>query len=113
MTMTTTTARTVSVKNGRFGALDLHVDDTGGDGRPVVLIHGSPLSADSWAENIDANAEAGYRVIAYDRRGFGRSDKPAKGYDDDRLGADPGGPHGINMTHADEFDQVLVHFLQR
>jgi pimeloyl-ACP methyl ester carboxylesterase len=51
-----------------------------GEGRPVVLIHGWPLSADSWDPVMIALAEHGYRAIAYDRRGFGRSEQPPKGY---------------------------------
>ncbi len=56
-----------------------------GRGRPVVLLHGWPLSADSWDDQSFALANAGYRVIAYDRRGFGRSSQPWNGYDYDRL----------------------------
>jgi len=56
-----------------------------GKGRPVVLLHGWPLSADSWEDQALAFAEAGYRVIAYDRRGFGRSSQPWEGYDYDTL----------------------------
>jgi non-heme chloroperoxidase len=56
-----------------------------GRGRPVVLIHGWPLSADSWEDQALAFANAGYRVIAYDRRGFGRSSQPWTGYDYDTL----------------------------
>lgn len=56
-----------------------------GEGRPVVLIHGWPLSADSWDPVMMALAEAGYRAIAYDRRGFGRSDHADKGYDYDTF----------------------------
>ncbi len=63
----------------------LHVEDTGGSGRPVVLIHGWPLSAASWEAQVPALKAAGYRVIAYDRRGFGRSDKPETGFDYDTL----------------------------
>jgi len=59
-----------------------------GDGPAVVLIHGWPLSADSWDDQAMAIAEAGYRVIAYDRRGFGRSDQPWDGYDYDTLADD-------------------------
>lgn len=59
-----------------------------GDGPPVVLIHGWPLSADSWDDQALALAEHGYRVIAYDRRGFGRSDQPWEGYDYDTLADD-------------------------
>lgn len=66
----------------------LHVEDTGGDGRPVVLIHGWPLSAEAWKPQMPALRDAGYRVIAYDRRGFGRSEKPASGFDYDTLAED-------------------------
>lgn len=63
----------------------LHIEDTGGNGRPIVLIHGWPLSAASWDAQVPALQAAGYRVVAYDRRGFGRSDKPDSGYDYDTL----------------------------
>jgi non-heme chloroperoxidase len=66
---------------------DLYVKDWG-SGRPVVLIHGWPLNADSWDDHALALANAGYRVIAYDRRGFGRSDQPWDGYDYDTLSDD-------------------------
>lgn len=59
-----------------------------GSGPAVVLIHGWPLSADSWDDQAMAIAEAGYRVIAYDRRGFGRSSQPWSGYDYDTLSDD-------------------------
>ena len=59
-----------------------------GAGRPVVLIHGWPLSADSWDDHALPIADAGYRVIAYDRRGFGRSEQPFTGYDYNVLAAD-------------------------
>ena len=65
----------------------LYVKDWGA-GPPVVLIHGWPLTADSWDDHGLALAEAGYRVIAYDRRGFGRSDQPFGGYDYDTLADD-------------------------
>lgn len=67
----------------RDGA-DIYVKDWG-QGRPVVLIHGWPLSSDSWEPQMQALAEAGYRAIAYDRRGFGRSSQPWTGYDYDSL----------------------------
>lgn len=66
----------------------LHVDDSGGGGRPVVLIHGWPLSAQAWEPQVSALRDAGYRVVAYDRRGFGRSDKPESGYGYDTLADD-------------------------
>ncbi len=59
-----------------------------GQGDPVVLIHGWPLSSDSWDGVSLALVEAGYRTIAYDRRGFGRSDQPATGYNYDTLADD-------------------------
>ncbi|MGX7895408.1 alpha/beta fold hydrolase [Tsuneonella sp. HG222] len=59
-----------------------------GDGPPVILIHGWPLSADSWDPVMMALAESGYRAIAYDRRGFGRSDQPKTGYDYDTFADD-------------------------
>lgn len=58
----------ISAKDGT----QLYVKDWG-QGRPVVLIHGWPLTADSWETQALGLAEAGYRVVSYDRRGFGRS----------------------------------------
>ena len=66
----------------------LHIDDSGGSGRPVVLIHGWPLSAQAWEPQVSVLRAAGYRVVAYDRRGFGRSDKPESGYSYDTLADD-------------------------
>lgn len=66
----------------------LHIEDSGGGGRPLVLIHGWPLSAQSWEPQMPVFQAAGYRVVAYDRRGFGRSDKPATGYHYDTLADD-------------------------
>lgn len=68
--------------------ITLRYTDTGGRGRPIVLIHGWPLSGESFQRNISAFTSAGHRVITYDRRGFGRSDKPRDGYDYDTLSAD-------------------------
>jgi pimeloyl-ACP methyl ester carboxylesterase len=65
----------------------LYVKDWG-EGPPVILIHGWPLSADSWDDQAMAIAAAGHRVIAYDRRGFGRSTQPWSGYDYDTLADD-------------------------
>ncbi len=65
----------------------LYIKDWG-TGKPVILIHGWPLSADSWDAQAMALAEAGYRAIAYDRRGFGRSSQPWNGYDYDTLADD-------------------------
>ena len=59
-----------------------------GTGRPVILMHGWPLSADTFDDMAIAIAEAGMRAIAYDRRGFGRSAQPWDGYTYDRLADD-------------------------
>ena len=67
--------------------IDIYYEDYG-SGKPVVLIHGWPLSSSSWEKQIPALIEAGYRVIAYDRRGFGHSSKPAFGYNYDTLAED-------------------------
>ncbi len=84
----------------------LHVEDSGGTGRPVVLIHGWPLSAAAWSEQVGPLREAGYRVVAYDRRGFGRSDKPASGFDYDHLADDLAGV----LNDLDLRDATLVGF---
>lgn len=67
--------------------VELYVKDWG-QGRPVVLIHGWPLNADAWEEQAQALVDAGYRVVSYDRRGFGRSAQPDAGYDYDTLADD-------------------------
>jgi pimeloyl-ACP methyl ester carboxylesterase len=74
-----------------MASVRLHVQDSGGQGRPVILIHGWPLSGESWKAQIPALTAAGFRVIAYDRRGFGQSDKPADGFDYDTLTDDLAG----------------------
>ncbi len=86
--------------------VQLHVEDTGGAGRPVVLIHGWPLSGESWAAQIPVLRDAGFRVITYDRRGFGRSEKPEDGYDYDTLAHDLAGI----VVDLDLRDAVLVGF---
>ena len=78
----------ITAHHGLFKDTNLHVDDFGGSGRPVVLIHGWPLSGESWSEQVPALTAAGYRVVTYDRRGFGRSDKPLTGYTYDTLTED-------------------------
>lgn len=84
----------------------LHVDDTGGDGRVVVLVHGWPLSGESWSKQVPALTDAGYRVVSYDRRGFGRSDKPEDGYDYDTFAGDL----DAVLTALDLTDVTLVGF---
>ena len=63
----------------------IYIKTWGTGGRSVILLHGWPLSADTWDEGAMAIAEAGFRVVAYDRRGFGRSSQPYSGYDYDTL----------------------------
>jgi non-heme chloroperoxidase len=84
---------------------DLSVRNLGGEGRPVVLIHGWPLSSESWSEQVGPLGEAGYHVIAYDRRGFGRSD-PGDRYDYDTLADDLANI----LTDLDLTDVTLVGF---
>ena len=96
----------VTAHHGLFKDVDLHVEDTGGTGRPVVLIHGWPLSGASWSEQVSVLAQAGYRVITYDRRGFGRSDKPKTGYKYDTLAEDL---HNLVLA-LDLNDATLVGF---
>ena len=67
---------------------ELHVKEWGTGGRTVIFTHAWPLSADIWDYQAVALAEAGYRVLAYDRRGFGRSSQPAAGYDFDTMSDD-------------------------
>ncbi|WP_151523636.1 alpha/beta fold hydrolase [Serinicoccus kebangsaanensis] len=81
--------------------ISLAYTDSGGQGRPVVLIHGWPLRGSSWTSQVPALEEAGYRVITYDRRGFGDSDKPADGYDYDTLADDLAALlDGLDLTDA-------------
>lgn len=86
--------------------IDLHFEDTGGAGRPVVLIHGWPLAGEAWAKQVPALRHAGYRVITYDRRGFGQSPNPDHGYDYDALTTDLRGL----MERLDLRDVTLVGF---
>lgn len=85
---------------------ELHYTDTRGPGRPIVLIHGWPSSAQSWAQIAPALLDAGCRVISYDRRGFGHSSQPETGYDYDTFAADL----DALLTELDLVDAVLVGF---
>ena len=69
----------VTVGRENSGNIDLYYEDHG-SGNPVVLIHGYPLSGASWEKQVPALLNAGYRVITYDRRGFGKSSQPTTGY---------------------------------
>ena len=85
--------------------IELYYEDHGA-GQAVVLIHGYPLDGHSWEKQSTALLDAGYRVIAYDRRGFGASSQPTEGYDSDTFAAD------LNavLTTLDLRDVVLVGF---
>ena len=95
----------VTVGKENSGDIDLYYEDHGA-GKPVVLIHGWPLSGASWEKQLPALLETGYRVITYDRRGFGKSSQPASGYDYDTFAADL---HALIMK-LDLRDAVLVGF---
>jgi len=69
----------VTVAKENSGNIELYYEDRG-SGQPLVLIHGYPLSGASWEKQVPVLLNAGYRVITYDRRGFGRSSQPAGGY---------------------------------
>lgn len=72
-----------------------------GSGKPVVLIHGWPLSGRTWERQVGALVAAGYRVITYDRRGFGWSSQPWAGYDYDTFAADLNALlNRLNLRHA-------------
>jgi non-heme chloroperoxidase len=77
-----------------------------GTGQPVVLIHGYPLNGHSWEKQEHVLLEAGYRVITYDRRGFGASSQPTIGYDYDTFAADL----KTLVDHLDLTDMVLAGF---
>jgi alpha-beta hydrolase superfamily lysophospholipase len=78
---------TITVGSEGSTGIELYYEDHG-SGQPVVLIHGYPLDGQSWEKQTDALVTAGYRVITYDRRGFGRSSKTMTGYDYDTFAAD-------------------------
>ena len=76
-----------TVGNENSGNLDLYYEDHG-SGKPVVLIHGYPLNGASWEKQVPVLLDAGYRVITYDRRGFGKSSQPTTGYNYDTFAED-------------------------
>jgi len=77
----------VTVGKENSAPIELHYEDHG-SGHPVVLIHGFPLSGRAWERQERALLAAGYRVITYDRRGFGKSSQPTSGYEYDTFAAD-------------------------
>jgi pimeloyl-ACP methyl ester carboxylesterase len=95
----------INVDKENSGSIDLYYEDHG-QGRPVVLIHGWPLSSASWERQVPVLVDAGYRVVTYDRRGFGNSSKPTTGYNYDTFADDL---HKL-MTKLDLRDAALVGF---
>lgn len=93
----------MNVGKENSASIDLYYEDHG-SGRPVVLIHGFPLSGTAWEKQVLALLKAGYRTITYDRRGFGKSSQPVSGYDYDTFAND------LNtlMTQLDLRDATLV-----
>ena len=119
---------TIGQENSRD--IELYYKDWG-SGQPVVFSHGWPLSADAWEDQMVFLASHGYRCIAHDRRGHGRSSQPWNGNDMDtyaddlaklvetlnlqnaiHVGHSTGGPHGICSTHKHEVNADLLAFLQ-
>jgi non-heme chloroperoxidase len=96
---------TITVGKENSGDIELYYEDHG-SGNPVVLVHGWPLSGASWEKQVPALLDAGYRVITYDRRGFGESSKPATGYDYDTFAEDL---HKL-VTTLNLHDAALVGF---
>ncbi|MRG60349.1 alpha/beta fold hydrolase [Agromyces sp. CFH 90414] len=95
----------ITVGTENSAEISIHYDDQG-EGRPVVLIHGFPLNGESWGKQEAALLDAGYRVISYDRRGFGASSKASSGFDYDTFAADL---HAL-MEALDVRDAALVGF---
>jgi len=77
----------ITVGNENSTEIELYYEDHG-TGQAVVLIHGYPLDGSSWEKQTAALLDAGYRVVTYDRRGFGKSSQPTEGYDYDTFAAD-------------------------
>jgi non-heme chloroperoxidase len=95
----------VTVGTENSAAIEIYYEDHGA-GQPVVLIHGYPMESSSWEKQTAVLLEAGKRVITYDRRGFGRSDRPTSGHDCDTYAADLSGL----VSTLDLQDAVLVGF---
>ena len=93
----------ISVGKENSGSIDLYYEDHG-EGPPVVLIHGYPLSGRAWDKQLPVLLEAGHRVITYDRRGFGKSSQPVSGYDYDTFAADL----NVLLTELNLTDITLV-----
>jgi non-heme chloroperoxidase len=96
---------TITVGRENSSAIDLYYEDHG-SGAPVVLIHGWPVDSRSWEPQLHTLLAAGYRVISYDRRGFGRSSRPTTGYDFNTLADDL----DVLLSQLDLYDVTLVGF---
>jgi len=95
----------INVGRENSGNVDLYYEDHG-SGKPVVLIHGYPLSGTSWEKQVPVLLDAGHRVITYDRRGFGKSSQPTTGYNYDTFAEDL---HQL-VTQLELRDFTLVGF---
>ncbi len=95
----------LTVGDGKDTTTELYYEDHGA-GKPIVLIHGWPLSGVAWEKQVPALVAAGYRVIVYDRRGFGKSSRPWEGYDYDTFADDL----AALMEHLDLSEAALVGF---
>jgi non-heme chloroperoxidase len=95
----------ISVGKENSGSIDIYYEDHG-QGQPVVLIHGFPLSGASWEKQVPGLLDAGHRVITLDRRGFGKSSQPTTGYDYDTFAAD----FKTVIEELDLHDAILVGF---
>jgi non-heme chloroperoxidase len=95
----------ITVGKENSGNIDLYYEDHG-SGKPIVLIHGYPLSGASWEKQVPVLLAAGHRVITYDRRGFGKSSQPTMGYNYDTFAEDL---HKI-VTQLELRDFSLVGF---
>jgi pimeloyl-ACP methyl ester carboxylesterase len=95
----------INVAKENTGNINLYYEDHG-TGKPVILIHGWPLSGASWEKQGAALLDAGHRVITYDRRGFNRSSQPSTGYNYDTFAEDL---HQL-VTKLDLGDFALVGF---
>ena len=96
---------TITVGRENSTPIELSYEDHG-SGPVVVLLHGWPVDSRSWEPQLHPLLQAGFRVVTYDRRGFGRSSRPATGYDFDTLAADL----DAVLTHLDLRDVAVVGF---
>jgi non-heme chloroperoxidase len=95
----------VTVGSENSTSVEIYYEDHG-QGRPVVLIHGFPLDGHAWERQVPVLLDAGYRVITYDRRGFGASSQPTVGYEYDTFAADL----NVLLEELDLRDIVLAGF---